>query len=77
MKIFDKLRKKSGQARLTKRKNKECDTQLSFTEYQRNAAGQRLQTGDRSEMCSNTLNNNQRLTLLSMMRDIRNEDTGR
>ena len=50
-----------------------CIDTLSLAEYQVNAVGQRLQTGDRSEMCSNSMNNNQRLAILRMMRDTREQ----
>lgn len=49
----------------TARKNAE------FGIYQVLSSGQRTATGERSEMCSGAMNNNQRLATLQMLRNMR------
>lgn len=79
MTIFKKIRRRLKKLNHIRRKTHTCkqhtqciDT-LSLAEYQVNAVGQRLQTGDRSEMCSNSMNNNQRLAILRMIQDTREQ----
>lgn len=47
---------------------------VGFGRYQVLASGQRSVTGDRSEMCSGAMNNNQRLAALQMLRNLRDAD---
>ena len=44
-----------------------------FGLYQVLSSGQRTSTGDRSEMCTGAMNNNQRLAALQILRNMRDE----
>lgn len=55
-----------GESRKTRNSRVAMNTMLS--------SGSKAQTGDRYECCTGTLNNNQRLATLSMLRDLKNDD---
>jgi hypothetical protein len=45
-----------------------------FGIYNALSSGQRSATGDRGEICSNAMNNNQRLSALMILRNTRDDD---
>lgn len=66
------FRKKRPDERDTARAAKaKKNTEFGF--YQFAATGQRTSVGDRGEMCTGAMNNNQRFATLQMLRDMKDE----
>lgn len=67
------FKKKSPDEKDAARKTK-AKQNTDFAMYQFAASGQRASVGDRNEICSGAMNNNQRLATLQMLRNMRDED---
>jgi hypothetical protein len=54
-------------------RSEKAQKNAEFGMYQVLSSGQRTATGDRSEMCSGAMNNNQRLAALQILRNMRDD----
>jgi hypothetical protein len=81
MKLFDSIAKrcrasgsKQGNKASAPHKQSKKEKGVNYAAYQVTASGQRSQTGDRSEMCTNGMNNYQKFATLQMLNNL-NDDT--
>ena len=66
------FKKKSPDEKDAARKKKATQN-TDFAMYQFAASGQRASVGDRNEICTGAMNNNQRFATLQMLRDMKDD----